>query len=57
MAARGQLTRIDLRLRPGHTPAQLQEALAALPGWPAGVQFAEPQDALQRVDSLSRATA
>ncbi len=51
----GQLTRIDLRLRPGHTRAQLQEALAALPGWPAGVQFAEPQDALQRVDSLSRA--
>ncbi len=51
----GQLTRIDLRLRPGATAAQLEQALAALPGWPAGVQFAAPQDAVQRVDSLSRA--
>jgi len=51
----GRLTRIDLRLRPGATRAQLQESLAALPGWPAGVQFAVPQDAVQRVDSLSRA--
>mgnify|MGYP003947724107 CR=1 FL=1 len=51
----GQVTRIDLRLRPGATRAQVQQALAALPGWPAGVQFAVPQDAVQRVDSLSRA--
>lgn len=51
----GQLTRLDLRLRPGHTREQLQAALTALPDWPEGVQFAEPQDALQRVDSLSRA--
>ncbi|MBS0391279.1 MAG: FtsX-like permease family protein [Proteobacteria bacterium] len=51
----GQLTRIDLRLRPGAMRAQLQDLLAALPGWPADVQFAVPQDAVQRVDSLSRA--
>ena len=51
----GQLTRIDLRLQPGSTPASVQQALAALPGWPAGVQFAAPQDDVQRVDSLSRA--
>ncbi|WP_404299761.1 FtsX-like permease family protein [Alicycliphilus denitrificans] len=51
----GQLTRIELRLRAGTTRAQLQQALTALPGWPPGVQFAAPQDAVQRVDSLSRA--
>ncbi|MDE2415584.1 MAG: FtsX-like permease family protein [Comamonadaceae bacterium] len=51
----GQLTRIDLRLRPGAMRAQLQDLLATLPGWPADVQFAVPQDAVQRVDSLSRA--
>ncbi|MBS0508329.1 MAG: FtsX-like permease family protein, partial [Proteobacteria bacterium] len=51
----GQLTRIDLRLRPGVTPQAARQALAALPGWPAGVLFAQPQDAVQRVDSLSRA--
>ncbi len=51
----GELTRIDLRLRPGGTRAVLERALAALPGWSAGVQFAAPQDAVQRVDSLSRA--
>ncbi|MGD9772837.1 ABC transporter permease [Diaphorobacter sp.] len=51
----GQLTRIDLRLMPGTAAASVQQALAALPGWPAGVQFAAPQDEVQRVDSLSRA--
>ncbi len=55
LGRQGQLTRIDLRLHPGGTRAQLQEALATLPGWPAGVQLSEPRDATQRMDSLSRA--
>src|SRR4051812_26685793 len=47
----GELTRIDVRLRPGVTPAAWLQSLQL----PADVQAAEPEDAGQRVDALSRA--
>jgi putative ABC transport system permease protein len=48
---RGQLTRIDVRLRPGVAPAEWLRHIAL----PPGVQVAEPRDAGQRIDALSRA--
>jgi putative ABC transport system permease protein len=47
----GQLSRIDVRLRPGVSREQWLRAIAL----PAGVQAAAPGDAGQRVDQLSRA--
>ncbi|MCX7279585.1 MAG: ABC transporter permease, partial [Burkholderiales bacterium] len=47
----GQLSRIDLRLRPGTDRAALLRTLAL----PPGITAAEPGDAAQRVDNLSRA--
>ncbi|MBE7368712.1 FtsX-like permease family protein [Ramlibacter pallidus] len=47
----GQLTRIDLRLRPGVVQAAWLRSLQL----PAGVQAADPGDAGQRVSQLSRA--
>ncbi|WP_353362303.1 FtsX-like permease family protein [Acidovorax sp. FG27] len=51
----GQLTRIDLQLRPGVQRSAVERELQALPGWPGGVVVAEPGDAAQRVSNLSRA--
>lgn len=51
----GQLTRIDLQLQPGTDRSAFQQALQALPGWPAQATLAEPGDAAQRVSNLSRA--
>ncbi|RYF25180.1 MAG: ABC transporter permease [Comamonadaceae bacterium] len=51
----GQLTRIDLQLRPGAQRDTVARSLQALPGWPQGVVVAEPGDAAQRVSNLSRA--
>ena len=51
----GQLTRIDLQLRPGSQRAEVERSLQASPGWSAGVVVAEPGDAAQRVSNLSRA--
>jgi len=51
----GQLSRIDLLLRPGVDRASTRRALAALPGWPANAVLAEPGDAAAQVDGLSRA--
>jgi putative ABC transport system permease protein len=51
----GQLSRIDLRLAPGTDRAAFMASLQQSPGWPAGVQFAEPGDAAERVSNLSRA--
>jgi len=47
----GQLSRIDLRLRPGTDRAALLRALAL----PPGITAAEPGDAAQQVDTMSRA--
>lgn len=51
----GRLSRIDLRLAPGTDRATFMAALRKSPDWPAGVQFAEPGDAAERVSNLSRA--
>ncbi len=51
----GQLSRIDLRLAAGTDRAAFIAALQAMPGWPAGLQFAEPGDSAERVSNLSRA--
>ncbi len=51
----GQLSRIDLQLRPGADRAATERALLALPGAARGVRVAEPGDAAQRVSNLSRA--
>ncbi|MET3493295.1 ABC transporter permease [Variovorax boronicumulans] len=51
----GRLSRIDLRLAPGTDRAAFMASLRNAPGWPAGVQFAEPGDAAERVSNLSRA--
>jgi putative ABC transport system permease protein len=47
----GQLSRIDVRLKAGVTPAAWLRSLAL----PAGVQAAEPADTGQRISQLSRA--
>jgi putative ABC transport system permease protein len=51
----GRLSRIDLRLAPGTDQAAFIASLQRSPGWPAGLQFAEPGDAAERVSNLSRA--
>jgi putative ABC transport system permease protein len=51
----GQLSRVDLRLAPGTDQAAFIASLQRSPGWPAGLQFAEPGDAAERVSNLSRA--
>ena len=51
----GQLSRIDLRLRPGTVRPDFIASLQQLPGWPANIEVAEPGDATQRVSNLSRA--
>ena len=51
----GQLSRIDLRLQPGTAHADFTASLQHLPGWPPGIEVAEPGDAAQRVRNLSRA--
>ncbi len=48
---RGQITRIDVRLRTGTTSAAFAQSLPL----PPGVVAAEPGDAAQRVSNLSRA--
>ncbi|MGJ7486394.1 FtsX-like permease family protein [Variovorax sp. LT2P21] len=51
----GQLTRIDLRLADGTDRAAFARALAGAPDWPSNVRIAEPGDAAERVNNLSRA--
>ena len=51
----GRLSRIDLRLAPGTDRAAFIASLQKSSDWPAGVQFAEPGDAAERVSNLSRA--
>jgi putative ABC transport system permease protein len=51
----GRLSRVDLRLAPGTDQAAFIASLQRSPGWPAGLQFAEPGDAAERVSNLSRA--
>ncbi|MFE8646748.1 FtsX-like permease family protein [Sphingomonas sp. NCPPB 2930] len=51
----GRLSRIELRLAPGTPRDALATALAATPGWPAGLQAEAPGDAEARIGNLSRA--
>jgi len=51
----GELSRIDVQLRPGTDRTAWQQAVRALPGWPGNAMFAEPGDAAQRISNLSRA--
>jgi putative ABC transport system permease protein len=51
----GQLTRIDLQLRPGTDRAAFVRALQAAPDWPAQASLSEPGDAALRISKLSRA--
>ena len=51
----GELSRIDVQLRPGALAAIFRESLQGAPDWPAGLIWAEPGDAAQSVGQLSRA--
>jgi putative ABC transport system permease protein len=51
----GRLSRVDLRLAPGTDRAAFIASLQKSPDWPAGVQFVEPGDSVERVSNLSRA--
>lgn len=51
----GELSRIDLQLQPGTDPGAWQQAVRALPDWPANAVLAQPGDAAQRISNLSRA--
>jgi len=51
----GQLSRIDLTLKPGMNRADFARQLQALPGWPAGVTVAQPGDAQSQINNLSQA--
>lgn len=52
---RGQLTRVDLRLRAGVAPAAFMQALQAQTDWPAQAYLAPPGQAVARIGNLSRA--
>jgi putative ABC transport system permease protein len=51
----GQLSRIDLKLRPGVTPAGFVQVLQATPDWPRDVLALEPGDRTSQINALSRA--
>ncbi len=51
----GQISRVDLRLRPGVDATSFRQQLMAAPDWPAAATLAEPGAAAQRIDKLSRA--
>ncbi len=51
----GQLSRIDVQLKPGVDRSAFIASLHSQPGWPAGVTVAPPEDAAARIDNLSRA--
>ncbi len=51
----GQLSRLDVQLRPGVDRTAFMAQLQAQPDWPADAVLAEPGQALARMDNLSRA--
>lgn len=55
LGKQGQLTRIDLRLRPGVDRSAWARRLQSAPDWPAQLRLAEPGDALVQIGNLSRA--
>jgi putative ABC transport system permease protein len=53
--AQGQLSRVDLRLRPGVDREAFARALLARSDWPTGAVLQPPGDALSRMGNVSRA--
>ena len=53
--ARGQLSRVDLRLRPGVDREAFARSLQSQADWPAGAVLQPPGDALSRMGNVSRA--
>ncbi len=51
----GQLSRVDVQLRPGVDRAAFMAQLQAQPDWPADAVLAEPGQAMARMDNVSRA--
>ena len=51
----GQLSRVDVQLRPGVDRARFLAQLQSQPDWPADAVLAEPGQALARMDNVSRA--
>ena len=51
----GLLSRVDIRLRAGVDPVEFMHRVHGEADWPAGARLAEPGDAQQRMDALSRA--
>ena len=51
----GQLTRVDVQLRPGVDRARFMAQLQSQPDWPADAVLAEPGQAMARMDNVSRA--
>jgi putative ABC transport system permease protein len=51
----GQLSRIDLMLKPGVNRADFARQLQARPDWPAGVTVAQSGDAQSQINNLSQA--
>ncbi len=51
----GRLSRLDVRLHPGTAPGAWQAAFERAGALPAGVRWAQADEALQRVSNLSRA--
>lgn len=51
----GQLSRVDVQLRPGVDRAAFMAQLQAQPDWPASAVLAEPGQAMARMDKVSRA--
>ena len=53
--AQGQLSRVDLRLRPGVDREAFARTLQAQSDWPPGASLQPPGDALSRMGNVSRA--
>ncbi len=51
----GQLSRVDVQLRPGVDRARFMAQLQAQPDWPTDAVLAEPGQAMARTDHVSRA--
>ncbi|MBY0411493.1 MAG: FtsX-like permease family protein, partial [Burkholderiaceae bacterium] len=51
----GELTRVDVQLRPGTDRTAWQQALQAGADWPPNAVFTQPGEAAQRISNLSRA--
>ncbi len=51
----GRISRIELRLAPGHSLPALEAAWRAQAWWPTGARLQAPEDGTQRVSTASRA--